>query len=90
MRHTTHGEEVMADNKNLIDGRDDVAVNRSQDYEVRYFVDHYIRTRGVTNPQESRATIEAAVRAFAPTRKVFRDELIRHLDAKWNLRPLQK
>ena len=77
----------MADNKNLIDGRDDVAVNRSQQYEVDYFVDHYIKTRKINNPADSRATIEAEVRAYHPHRKVYRDELLAHCDAKWGLSP---
>lgn len=77
----------MSDNKNLIDGRDDVAVNRSQQYEVDYFVDYYIRTRSVTTPKaEAKRIIEAELRAFHPTRKVFRDELLKHMDAKWKLR----
>ena len=76
----------MSDNKNLIDGRDDVAVNRSQQYEIDYFVGYYIRTRRVTTPPaEAKKLIEAAVRAYEPNRKVFRDELLRHLDKKWNL-----
>lgn len=77
----------MADNKNLMDGRDDVAVNRSQQYEVDYFVSHYIKTRRISNPEQSRATIEAEVRNFQPHRKVYRDELLAHCDEKWGLTP---
>lgn len=79
----------MTDNKKLMDGRDDCAVSRAQDYEIDYFVDHYLRTRGLDVSAKNRDIVRGAVRAFEPNRKVFRDELLVHLDAKWNKTKLQ-
>ena len=72
----------MSDNKNYRGKIDRIRVAFGEDYEVDYFVDHYIQSRGYTVNKSNREAIHGHLEAYPHSGTVMRDQLTTWLNQR--------
>lgn len=77
------GDWSKHDNKKYIGKIDRIFVSMTEDYEVEYFIDHYLQTHKYTVNNENRNIIAAALEGFPGRAPFKRDDLTQFLDAKF-------
>jgi len=81
------GDWSKHDNKRYIGKIDRVNVSLSESWEVEYFIDHYLQTRGCPITNGNRDKVVAALENFTGRAPYKRDELNAYLDKLWDLSP---
>lgn|GEM_PF-6939039 len=71
------------DNKKIIGPLDRQWVSRTEDYELRDFIDAYLASRDYALNDESRAIVRADVLAYPAHGPIARVDLVAHLDRKY-------
>jgi hypothetical protein len=71
------------DNKHYRGPIDRVFVSMSEAYEVSYFIDEYLRTRGYGLTEENRRKVGAKLEKYPGRAPWQREDLNAHLDAGW-------
>lgn len=71
------------DNKHYRGPIDRVFVSATEEYEVDYFIDQYLKTRRYELTDENRRTVGAKLEKYPGRAPWRRDELNAHLDAGW-------
>jgi hypothetical protein len=72
----------MSDNKKYIGKIDRIRVSMSEEYEVDYYVEQYIKTRGYTNSAENKQALHEHLNQYPHSGTVMRDALTSWLDAR--------
>ena len=72
----------MADNKKYRGKIDRIRVSMSEEYEVDYFVEHYLRTRKFANTAENEKALHSHLEQYPHSGTVMRDALTAWLDAR--------
>jgi hypothetical protein len=81
------GDWSKHDNKRYIGKIDRVNVSLSESWEVEYFIDHYLQTRGRAVSNANRDKVVHALENFTGRAPYKRDELNAYLDKLWGLSP---
>ena len=71
----------MSDNKKYIGKIDRIRVSETEHYEVDYFVDHYLKTKGYGVSAENRKVLHGYLEDYPHHGTVMRDHLTQWLDA---------
>lgn len=71
------------DNKKYRGYLDDRVVALSEDYEVTYFANAYLNTRGYGNTEENRAKVRAQMKQYPGKAPIKRTDLAAYLDKVW-------
>ena len=71
------------DNKRYVGKIDRVNVSMTEDYEVEYFIDRYLSTRGFSLSNRNRDLITQALEAFPGEAPYKREELNAYLDGRF-------
>ncbi|WP_416056301.1 hypothetical protein [Stenotrophomonas maltophilia] len=77
------GDWSKHDNKKYIGKIDRIFVSMTEDYEVEYFIDHFLETHGYERSNKNRDIIAAALEDFNGRAPFKRDDLTRFLEAKF-------
>lgn len=77
------GDWSTHDNKKYIGKIDRIYVSMSENYEVEYFIDHYLETRKYQISNENRNKVAAALEKYSGKSPFKRDELNVYLDGYW-------
>lgn len=70
------------DNKRYIGKIDRIYVSMAEKYEVEYFIDHYLQSRGYTLDNAGRDVIAGALEQYPGKAPFKRDDLIAFLDGR--------
>lgn len=73
----------MADNKDIRGPIDQVFVALTEPYELSFFVDQYLKTRGYAVTDPNRQKVRAKIATYAGRAPIQRDELNAFLDKGW-------
>jgi len=71
------------DNRHYRGHMDRINVSRTEDWEVNYFIDHYLKTRSYGLTDENRRIVGQAMEAYQGRVPVKRDDLSAFLDGKF-------
>jgi hypothetical protein len=74
------GDWSTHDNKRYIGKIDRIYVSMSEDYEVEYFIDHYLETHGYVISHKNRDIITAALEDYPGRAPFKRDDLNAYLE----------
>lgn len=72
-----------SDNKHYIGPIDRVFVSMTESYEVSYFIDQYLKTRGYDMTEENRSRVGKKLLLFQGAAPWKRDDLNAFLDRGW-------
>lgn len=79
---TQYGDWSDHDNKRYTGKLDRIYVSRDEEYEVEYFIDQYLKTRGYGVTNKNRDAIAGWIEQYPGKAPVKRDELNDWLDGK--------
>ena len=77
------GEWSGKDNKHYRGHLDRIYVSTTEEWEVEYFVDHYLKTHNYNTSQQSRDTILQGISTYQGRKPVKREDLTAFLEKKW-------
>lgn len=83
----TKGDWSKHDNKRYVGKIDRINVSLSESWEVEYFIDHYLQTRGFTVSNANRDKVVTALENFQGRAPYKRDDLNAYLDNLWGASP---
>ena len=81
---TTLGDWSKHDNKKYIGKIDRIYVSMTEEYEVEYYIDHYLQTRKYAVSNENRDLITKKLEAYPGKAPFKRDDLNAYLDKLFN------
>ncbi len=70
------------DNKKYIGKIDRIYVSMTEDYEVEYFIDQYLKTKGFAVNNGNRDVIAGEMEKYPGRAPIKRDELVAFLDGR--------
>ncbi len=76
----TLGDWSTHDNKKYIGKLDRIYVSKTEDYEVEYFIDHYLETRNYLISNKNRDIVTKYLEAYSRKAPIKRDDLNAYLD----------
>lgn len=79
------GDWSKHDNKRYVGKLDRQYVSMSEGYEVEYFIDHYLDSRGKAVSNKNRDIVTAALESYSGKAPYPRGALTAFLDSKWGL-----
>lgn len=79
----TKGDWSDHDNKRYIGKLDRQSVSRTEGYEVEYFIDHYLETRGFPYTNANRDIVRKALEDYPGHAPIQRGDLAKFLDNKF-------
>lgn len=77
------GDWSAHDNKKYIGKLDRIYVSMTEDYEVEYFIDQYLKTRNYTISNKNRDIVVGVLEDYPGKAPFKRDELNTYLDLKF-------
>ncbi|ORM94900.1 hypothetical protein [Pantoea cypripedii] len=81
---TTLGDWSEHDNKKYVGKIDRIYVSMTEEYEVEYFIDHYLQSRNYQISNENRDIVTDKLEAYPGKAPFKRDDLNTYLDKLFN------
>ncbi|WP_444633907.1 hypothetical protein [Cupriavidus oxalaticus] len=81
---TMSGNWSVHDDKNYRGRRDRIFVSRTEEWEIEYFIDHFLKTHQYLVNEKNRAIVLRAVNDYQGSAPIQRAELTRYLEQRWS------
>ncbi len=63
--------------------KDRIWLSRTEYWEMSYFIEQYIKTRGWPDNEKNREAFRAGINGYTGSAPIKREDMDKYLDAKW-------